>query len=530
MLGSGSPEIPVETEMNEQEQLNIAHYFLGARLEEGLGDRIAVRTDDRSYTYAEVDLLSRRVAARLQQQGIRPEERVLVALPDGIEMVAAIFGILKLGAIVVMINPDLETDSFRYFFEYTRARGLVTSDASRLRINPAAESSPHLMATLNSDTEANLFDPSFTGSAADSSESFVTFPSHADDPAIWLFSGGTTGQPKAVVQSHQSFRNTTECYAHHVLGYTQDDITVSVPKLYFGYATGSNLFFPFSVGASTVLFPERCTAERLFDTIERHRPTILINVPTMIGKLLSDPSAKSRDLSSLRVATSAGEALPEELHKRWDQAFGTEILDGLGTAEMWHVFLSNHLGDVKPGTLGKPVHGFDVRVRDDEGNDLKPDEVGCLWVRGDSRALQYWQQPEKSRQAFRGEWFVSGDMVRCDADGYFTYCGRGDDMLKIGGKWLAPQEVENCLISHPEIAEVAVVAVPDDTGLEKPWAFVRPTSKLPADSTALQDELRNFALERLEPYKAPRHVVLLEEFPRTHLGKIDRGSLRREHG
>lgn len=218
--------------------------------------------------------------------------------------------------------------------------------------------------------------------------------------------------------------------------------------------------------------------------------------------------------------------MPEELYRRWRQAFGTEILDGLGTAEMWHVFLSNHPGDVKPGTLGKPVRGFDVRVRDDDGRDLEAGEVGWLWVRGNSRAHGYWQRPSRTRAAFRGDWFVSGDMVQRDEDGYFTYCGRGDDMVKVGGKWLAPGEVEGCLIEHEAVAEVAVVAMPDADGLEKPWAFVRPRS--PA-GTELADELRAYALEHLEPYKAPRRVVILDDLPRTHLGKVDRGALRRRH-
>jgi len=234
-----------------------------------------------------------------------------------------------------------------------------------------------------------------------------------------------------VVQTHASFANTTECYAKGVIGYTERDVTVSVPKLYFGYATGSNLLFPFAVGATTVLFPEAATPELVFERIARFRPTILINVPTMINHMVSHPAAASQDLSCLRLATSAGEPLPVELYQRWKRTFGVELLDGLGTAEMWHIFISNRPGQVRPGTLGTVVPGFDVKVCDDEGRELPAGEVGVLWVRGGSRALGYWQQMEKTKEGFRGEWYVSGDMVRRDPDGYFTYCGRADDLLKV---------------------------------------------------------------------------------------------------
>jgi benzoate-CoA ligase family protein len=349
------------------------------------------------------------------------------------------------------------------------------------------------------------------------------FPSHRDDAAIWLFSGGTTGQPKAVVQRHESFANTTVCYGQRVLGFSEDDVTLAVPKLFFGYATGSNLFFPFSVGAAAALFAEKATAETLFEKIRRFRPTVLINVPTMINQMVSHPDTARQDLSSLRLTTSAGEALPVELYERWRQVFGVELLDGLGTAEMWHIFISNRPGGVRAGTLGTVVPGFDVKVCDDDGRELPDGEVGCLWVCGNSRATGYWQQMDKTRAAFRGDWYVSGDLIRRERDGYFAYCGRADDLLKVGGKWLAPQEVEGCLLQHPLVKEVAVVGVEDANGLTKPHAFVVATERHPG----LGEELQAFARERLEPYKAPRAVRFLDALPRTHLGKVDRAKLRR---
>jgi acyl-coenzyme A synthetase/AMP-(fatty) acid ligase len=271
-----------------------------------------------------------------------------------------------------------------------------------------------------------------------------------------------------------------------------------------------------------VLFSERCTADCLFREIVRHRPTILIAVPTMINHMVTYPAASDQDLSCLRLATSAGEALPVELHARWDALFGVPLLDGLGTAEMWHIFLSNRPGRIRRGTLGEVVPGFEVRVRDGEGRDLPDGEPGWLWVRGDSRAIGYWQHMEKTRQTFRGEWVVSGDIVRRDGDGYFTYCGRGDELLKVAGKWLSPQEVESCLLEHPLVLEAAVVGASDSSGLVKPHAFVVPRER----RSGLEEELKAFVMERLEPYKHPRQVMLVDSLPRTHLGKVDRGKLR----
>jgi acyl-coenzyme A synthetase/AMP-(fatty) acid ligase len=325
------------------------------------------------------------------------------------------------------------------------------------------------------------------------------------------------------VQTHRSYVNTTVRYGHGVLGIRADDITIAVPKLFFGYATGINLFFPFSAGASCVLFPERCTADALFAQIRSHRPTILVNVPTMVQQMVSSPAAASADLSSLRLATSAGEPLAAELHDRWMRTFGVELLDGLGTAEMWHIFISNRPGDVVPGTLGRVVDGFDVRLCDAEGRDVADGETGALWVRGESRALGYWQQMDETMRVFRGEWCVSGDMLRRNPDGTFTYCGRTDEMLKVHGRWLAPAEVENCLLAHPAVQEVVAVGASDANGLVAVCAFVVAATASPS----LAQELQAFAKARLEHYKVPRDVVFMESLPRTHLGKVDRGALAR---
>jgi len=513
------------------ESFNIADYFLTDRLREGRGERRALLSPSGEHTYAAVDDLSRRYGTLLRRSGVRPEDRVLIALPDGPEYVAAIFGTLMIGAVVVMLNPHLKRDEIEYFFEYTRGTVLLVTmdrapffreaaDRARDRGGPGSEA-------CAPDEILIVDDRAFTDRARAVSVELETFPTHRDDPAIWLFSGGTTGRPKAVIQTHTSFANTTECYAKGVIGYAETDVTLSVPKLFFGYATGSNLFFPFSVGATAALFPERVTPDALFARIEEFRPTILVNVPTMINQMLAHDGAGARDLSSLRLATSAGEALPAELHRRWNDAYGVDLLDGLGTAEMWHVFLSNRPGDVHPGTLGKTVPGFDVRVRDADGVDLPDGEIGWLWVRGNSLALGYWQRAGKTRAAFRGEWYVSGDMVVRDGEGVFTYCGRGDDMLKVKGKWLSPKEVENCLLQHPSVREAVVVGTLGPDGLTAPVAWVVPVEGSDDDLAAT---LPGFVATRLASYKAPAVVHIVRSLPRTHLGKVDRGALRGRDG
>lgn len=499
------------------ERLNIADHFLDARVREGRGDRPALRTDAGDLSYAEVQALANRFANALAAAGAEPEERVMIALPDGAAFVGAFFGTLKRGAVVVMVNAGLPAAEIARLLDYTRARIVVTHRDTAASFHEAAHGARLVRTVLV------VEEPDFEQRLAASSADFENFPSHRDDAAVWLFSGGTTGRPKAVIQTHRAFANTTELYAKQVIGYGPDDITLSVPKLYFGYATGSNLLFPFAVGASVVLFPEPVTADLLFERIRRFRPTILINVPTMINTMVSHPDARSQDLSSLRVCTSAGEALPAELHRRWVETFGVDLLDGLGTAEMWHIFISNRPGAARPGMLGTVVPGFEVKVCDEAGRELAAGETGWLWVRGDSRAIGYWQHMEKTMQGFRGEWFVSGDLITMDADGVVTYCGRGDEMLKVSGKWLAPAEVEGCLLQHPSVVEVAVVGFTDASGLVKPRAYV--VARAPVDGLA--EELKSFVRERLEPYKHPREVVFMEALPRTHLGKVDRGRLRR---
>ena len=418
-----------------------------------------------------------------------------------------------------MVNPDLTDERASELFGLCEPRAVVAgSDTPFARL--ASRFDVRLVAA------AEALDADVWVGEVESGTPFPTTSRHGDDPAIWLFSGGTTGVPKAVVQTHRSFVNTTLRYAQGTVGFTEGDVTLAVPKLFFGYATGSNLLFPFSVGASTVLYPEHPNVDLLFDLIAEHRPTILINVPTMVAKMAGHPSARDQDLSCLRFATSAGEALPPELYRSWLETFDVELLDGLGTAEMWHIFVTNRPGDVKPGTLGKPVVGFELAVRSPEGTPVPAGEVGRLWVKGDSRALGYWRDLDSTVEAFHGPWFAGGDLVRIDQQGYVEHHGRADDLLKVSGKWLAPQEVESCLLEHRAVDAAVVVGVLDDAGLINPVAFV--VRAVPRDGLA--QELMEWALDRLEPYKHPRKVIVVGSLPTTHLGKIDRTRLKEMAG
>jgi benzoate-CoA ligase family protein len=489
------------------EHLNAYQFFLGDRIAEGLGDRPALRIDEGIVRYTEIDQLTAGYESALDAVGVERGDRVLIVMLDGPDFVAALLATMRMGAVVVMLNPGLTADAMGAIVDNSRAIAAV--------VDP--EYWDHFASSLRNWRPA-VVDSDAVGPGSYAGQPADTAP---DDPAIWLFSGGTTGAPKAVVQTHKSLVNTTRLYGQGALGLTADEITMSVPKLYFGYATGSNLFFPFSVGASSVLFTEHPTPEALFRRIDQHRPTVLVNVPSVINQMLSAPGADSRDLSCLRVATSAGEALPETLYHRWKETFRVELLDGLGTAEMWHIFITNTVGDVRPGTLGKVVLGFEIKACDDNGVEVPRGEVGRLWVKGDSLALGYHDDPDKTQEAFRGEWFVGGDLVSIDDDGYVTHRGRADDAIKVKGKWFRPQEVESTLLDHAAVKECAVVAVEDDAGLARPVAFV-----VASDEVSEQD-LIDWSLERLEPYKHPRRVYFIEELPQTHLGKVDRTVLKR---
>jgi benzoate-CoA ligase len=504
------------------EQFNMARYFLDERVEEGRGERVAIVDDAGRYHYRDVQALANRVGNALRARGVGPEDRVLIGLGDSVEFAAAFFGVLKIGAVVTMVNPELPDGDYAHYLGYTRARAFIAERSLAARIRPLIEES-ELLRALITVGGAEGGGEAWDESVGRASPELVAYPSSRDDPSVWLFTSGSTGKPKAAVHLHHDFPFNTECYAKKVLGMKAEDITLGVPKLFFGYATGTDLMFPFAVGATSVLFRDKATPERLFELIDRHHPTVLTSVPTMINKMVQQSGAQ--EISSLRVCISAGEALPPELYLRWKERFGVEILDGIGSAELFHIYISNRLGEVKPGSLGRLVPGYEARVVGADGHDVTDGEIGTLWVKGDSAALCYWQAHEKSKEVLRGDWVVSGDLFRRDSEGFFYYAGRADDMLKVGGIFVSPMEVESCLLRHVHVLEAAVVGFEDDDGLVKPLAYV--VVKQASPSEELARLLVEHCKRELARYKAPHRIEFVDALPRSDRGKILRRELRR---
>ncbi|PYT07962.1 MAG: benzoate-CoA ligase family protein [Acidobacteria bacterium] len=514
------------------DRFNLAEYLLDRNVAEGRGRKVALRCEQDSYTYSDLLSMANRTAGALQELGVRAEDRVLIVLPDGPEFVTSWCATLKLGAVFAMANIIHPPEDYLYYLNYTRAPVAVVHETVLGRIQAVLEGARSLRSVLVAGGTAGRsarsgekrivpFDDLLRGR----SEALEPADTTTDDLAGWLFTSGSTGRPKGAVHTHGDFLYNTERYAMQVVGYQQSDITVSVPKLFFGYATGTNLIFPFAAGAATVLFPERSTPERMFEVIERHRPTVLTSVPTTINGMLSMRDAPGRDLSSLRVCLSAGEALPPELYRRWKQTYGVEILDGIGSAEMFHIYISNRFGEVRPGSLGKLVPGYEARIVRAGGEEVASGEQGTLWIRGGSTALCYWRDRAKSRETFRGDWCVTGDQFRRDAEGFFYYGGRTDEMLKVSGIFVSPLEIEDCLLSHPAVREVCVVGGEDEGGLTKPKAFV--VLREGQDPTPqLVRNLQEHVKQRLSPYKYPRWVDFLPVLPRNDRGKVDRKRLR----
>ena len=505
---------------------NLADYLLRPNLERRPG-KTAVICAGQEHSYADIDVMARRVGSALRKLGVRMEDRVLMVLPDGIEFVATWLGTLKIGAVFAMANTIHTAEDYLYYLDYTRAPVAVIHESVRETIESVLDRAKHVKALLVvGDAGRHV---SYAEASAGADAGLETAPTDADDIAGWLFTSGSTGKPKAAVHFHQDFAFNIETYAKQILRMDEKDITLGVPKLFFGYATGTNLMFPFAAGGTTVLFPERSTPAKISELIGEHRPTFLTSVPTMINAMLGAKAAgepgSNVDLSCLRVCISAGEALPGELYRRWKSTFDVEILDGIGSAEMFHIYISNRFGEVREESLGRLVPGYQARIVGPDGEDMPDGEQGTLWVKGGSTALCYWQRRESSRETFRGDWCVTTDQFRKDADGFFYYSGRTDDMLKVSGIFVSPLEIENCLIAHNAVREAAVVGRRDDGGLTKPQAFVALNEGY-EPSRDLAFALKSHVKERLAPYKYPRWISFVEALPRSDRGKILRRELR----
>jgi benzoate-CoA ligase family protein len=548
------------------DEFNLADYFVHDRVREGRGGHPAILFGDRRWTYAEVAERTTALRRYLQRIHAPREHRVLVVVPDMPPFAWSVFGALEHGAVVAMGNSIAPTADLAYLVGYTRAAVLVTTPAVAAALEPTLLGSPELRAVLlvpdvatGEDPEgaagpvpdglrdamrAGRFEVRALSEAIDIGRALDTprVPTRRDDVCYWLFTSGSTGQSKANLHTHRDFAFNTEVYAKRTVGYRPDDVTVSVPRLFFGYATGTNLFFPFAVGATAALFAERPTPETVADAITRYRATVVTNVPTMMGKLLEhDAELAARgqprlDLSSVRFQLSAGEALPPALLERFVARFRGDVYDGIGSAEMFHIYASNRPGDIKPGSLGRVVDGYTIKIlaQDAEGPGapaLPPGETGVMWVKGDSVALGYFQDREKSWSTFHGHWCRTGDLFRIDADGYLWFSGRADDIFKVSGVFVAPLEVEDCLMLHPAVSLAAVVAAEED-GLTKPRAFVvvreGERARVATDDgrRALAAELQDHVKRRLSKHKYPRWIDFVDDMPKNDRGKIDKQRLR----
>ncbi len=507
---------------------NLASYFVDRNVEEGHGARTALIGPGGSTTYAELAALTNRSGHVLRELGVRAEERVLLVLADGVELVALWYGAQKIGAVTAEAYTFLQAKDYAYYLDYTRA-GVVVADATTLeRVREAAVSGSWLRHVLvvGAEEELRPGEASFEALAAQAPDELEPAPTTRDDVAIWKFTTGSTGLPKAAVHPQHSPLLSFDWYARGVLEITENDVVLPVPKLFFGYARDLTALYPFGVGAAGIVFPERTTPERIFELVARHQPSILVQVPTMMAAMIAHPDAARHDLSCLRLCTSAGEALSRELYERWRATFGVEVLDGIGSSEAYHIYISNRLGRVRPGSVGEVVPGYRARVLDDAGQEVPDGEVGTLWIEGDTAALLYWNEHEKSKQTFSGDLVNTGDLFVRDRDGFFWYRGRSDELIKVGGIWVAPAEVEHCLVSHADVVECAVVGY-EEEGLTLTRAHVVLRAGVAGSdelATALQDHVR----AHLSPHKYPRDVRFVAELPKTPSGKIDRKALRAE--
>jgi len=480
-----------------------------------------------TWTYGQLAERVDRFGRVLRSFGIRREERILLALLDTIDWPTAFLGAIKAGIVPIPVNTLMTEDDYRFMLADSRAKVLVVSEALFPKFANLIGSSPDLMHVIVSGENARghrRLEELLANARLDS----YTAPTTRDDICFWLYTSGSTGRPKGAVHVHSNLRLTADLYGAGVLGLKESDVCFSVAKLFFAYGLGNAMTFPMAVGATTILSPERPTPEGVAAILRRHPVTVFYAVPTFYAAFLASPNAPERADLKLRYCISAGEALPPDVGRRWKERYGVDVLDGIGSTEMLHIFVSNYPGDVKYGTTGKPVPGYDIRLIDDDGNVIKTKgEMGELQVRGPTGAVMYWNDRDKTRETFLGEWTRSGDKYIEDEGGYYVYCGRRDDMLKVGGIYVSPFEVEGALCTHADVLEAAVVAWPDEDELIKPKAFVVLKSADKAGeelARALQEHVKT----TLAPYKYPRWIEFRAELPKTATGKIQRFKLRAE--
>ena len=506
-------------------QFNAAAWFVDKNVAEGRGAKPAFLYEDRTLTYADAHELVNRTGNALLELGVEMEHRVLMLCLDAPEFIGTFWGAIKIGAVPVPVNTLMRTPDYRYFLDDSRARVAVVSAPLLAEAAPALLEAKHLKHVLIAGGSHGPF-MSYEDRIARASATLEAAPTSRDDAAFWQYSSGSTGFPKGAVHLHHDMAVCCETYGKQVLGIQPTDRVFSAAKLFFAYGLGNACFFPMSVGAQSVLYPHRPTPESVFEIIARYRPTLFFGVPTLYAGMLAVKEAEARfDTASLRLCVSAGEALPDAIYTRWRERFRVEIIDGIGTTEIGHIFLSNRPGAARPGSSGLPVPGYELAIVDDEGRPAPQGEIGNLRVKGDSTMAYYWNKHDKTKATLFGPWIQTGDKYYTDRDGYFWYCGRSDDMLKVGGIWVSPVEVEATLVRHPSVLEAAVVGQEDSDRLVKPKAFVVLKEPWRA-SDELANELKAFVKDKIAPYKYPRWIEFAGELPKTATGKIQRFKLR----
>src|SRR5216684_5105852 len=494
------------------DRYNVGADLLERNLEAGRENKTAIFSAAGDLTYLDLFKLTNGAARALHALGVRREERVLIAAYDSPGWVASFLGAIRLGAIPVPVNPLLQrSEDYDHFIEDSLARVVVVDANTEEKLKPAA---------ARSDTAPRLLRADHVAPGSE----VTTAQTRKDDMAFWLYSSGSTGKPKAVVHLQHDIPYTCVTYADEVLGIKEQDITFSTTGLFHAYGFGNNLTFPYWVGASTVLHAGRHTPATVLETIEKRRPTLFFSAPTLYNAILNFEGSHGRDLSSIRHCVAAAEALPGEVWRRWKDAYGLTILDGVGSTELLHIYCSNRHDDVRPGSSGKPVPGYELKILDDEGQPALAGEAGDLYVKGDSALALYWAQHEKTKRSVLGEWFFTGDRYRVDADGFYWYEGRSDDMIKVSGLWASPIEIESVLLEHSAVGESAVVGV-EVGGFTRIKAFV--ITKGGVDGTdALKAELQEHCKSRLQRYQYPHLIEFVPELPKTVTGKIQRYKLR----
>ncbi len=505
-------------------QYNAANEFVDRNVSNGRGAKVAFVDGERTLTYEALQLATRKVANLLRDLEIKHETRIAMLMLDTVDFPAVFWGALRAGVVPVCLNTLLTSQQYQYMLSDSRAEALFVSKELLAVVEPILGSCQFLrnVVVVGGETSRYL---AFEDLFANSSDEFETADTCADEVAFWLYSSGSTGDPKGVRHVHSSPMYVANHYGKGVLDIAQDDVCFSAAKLFFAYGFGAGMAVPMSVGATTVLAPGRPTPSSVLDVLNKHQPTILFGVPTLYAAMLADPECtKDNSSAKLRLCISAGEALPEDVGKTWKSRLGVDILDGIGSTEMLHVFLSNKPDDIRYGTSGKEIDGYALRLVDEDGRDVEADEIGELVVCGGSAADGYWNQREKSRATFEGVWTRTGDKYFQDSDGYYHYCGRTDDMFKVSGRWVSPFEVEQALVSHPAVLEAAVVAKEDSKGLVKPKAFV--VLNADAGKECLFEPLKAHVKSSVGAWKYPRWIDFVSTLPKTATGKIQRYKLR----